>query len=325
MKLLLAVAVVGVFVEFVVEIFSVAHTGELSSIEVPLAGLFTWVQVVHAFDVPARRDLLFSLAAAAALVTVASAQAVSVGFLGFVAIWLVASLIGLSCSWRSMAGGRWRLPAGGLLGATVLIVAIALVLEVVLPLPRASQALTLPSSLTSYLPLPAGGLTEGGAHPTEPAKAGNPGGRTGIGGFVGMAGPLDTALRASLGNEVVMRVRADRPGYFLGTTYDRWNGQSWTEVCRARYRLADARHRLTLPGAVRHGHVRRAERPDLLRRAEPAEPALRDLGSRADLLPRPQPHRRLRPLVPFDDRHDGRNRLHRRLGRRRGAGIGAHR
>ena len=232
-KLLLAVAVLGVFVAFVAEIFGVAHTGELSSIEVPLASLFTWVQVVHAFDVPARRDLLFSLAAAAALVTVASAQAVSVEFLGFVAIWLVASMIGLACSWRSMAGGRWRLPAAGLVGATVLIVAIALVLEIVLPLPRASQALTLPSSLTSYLPLPQGaGLTQGGAHPTEPAQPGRPGGPIGIGGFVGMAGPLDTAVRASLGNEVVMRVRADRPGYFLGTTYDTWNGRAGPRCAR---------------------------------------------------------------------------------------------
>jgi len=233
-KLLLAVAVVGVFVEFVVQIFGAAHTGELSSIEVPLASLFTWVQVVHAFDVPARRDLLFSVAAAAALVTVASAQAVSVGFLGFVAIWFVASIVGLACSWRSMAGGRWRLPAGGLLGATMLIVTIALLLEVVLPLPRASQQITLPSALTSYLPLgTGGGLTQGGSHPAEPAQAGRPGGAIGIGGFVGMAGPLDTAVRASLGNEVVMRVRAGRPGYFLGSTYDRWNGQSWTEVCPA--------------------------------------------------------------------------------------------
>lgn len=63
-KVILAVAVIGVFVQFVYQVFGAAHTGELSAIEVPLAALFTWVQVVHAFDVPARRDLLFSIAAA---------------------------------------------------------------------------------------------------------------------------------------------------------------------------------------------------------------------------------------------------------------------
>ena len=79
-KLLLAVAVLGVFASFVLQVVGAAHVGQLSSIEVPLAGLFTWVQVIHSFDVPARRDLLFSLAAAGALLTVGAAQAISVGF-----------------------------------------------------------------------------------------------------------------------------------------------------------------------------------------------------------------------------------------------------
>jgi hypothetical protein len=224
-KILLAIAVIGVFVQFVTSVFGAARTGELSSIELPLAGLFTWVQVVHSFDVPARRDLLFSVAAAGALVTVAGAQAVSAGFLFYVSLWLLSSVVALACSWRSMSGGRGRLPAAGLVGATILVLVMAVLLDAILPPPKASQEITLPSSLTSYLALPNAGLTEGGANATEPAQAGKPGG---VGGFVGMAGPLDTALRSALGNEIVMRVRAAIPGYFLGLTYANWNGQSWT-------------------------------------------------------------------------------------------------
>jgi transglutaminase-like putative cysteine protease len=232
-KILLTAAVLAVFASFVLQIFSAARTGELASIEVPLAGLFTWVQVVHSFDVPARRDLLFSLAAGAALVTVAAAQALSSGFLVFVSVWFVATVIGLACSWRSMAGGRGRLPALGLVGVSALAIALAVVIEAVLPPPRASQSITLPSSVTSYLPLPpGGGLTQGGAHPTEPARAGSPADGVRIGGFLGFAGPLDTGIRAALGNEVVMRVRADRPGYFLGMTYDHWDGESWSNRAR---------------------------------------------------------------------------------------------
>jgi hypothetical protein len=229
-KILLAIGVLAVFVQFVEHVFGAAHSGQLSSIEVPLAGLFVWVQVVHAFDVPARRDLLFSIAAAGALVTVAAAQAISAGFLTFVAVWLAASVVALGCSWRSMAGGHGRLPVPVLAGVTIVVLAVALVLDAVLPAPKASQEITLPHSLTSYLALPVtGGLTEGGANPTEPAHAGKPGG---VGGYVGMAGPLDTALRGTLGNQVVMRVRANVPGYFLGLTYTAWNGQSWTNPGR---------------------------------------------------------------------------------------------
>ncbi|MGH9171668.1 MAG: DUF4129 domain-containing transglutaminase family protein [Acidimicrobiales bacterium] len=225
-KILLAVAVLLVFADFVTQLFAVAHTGELTSVEVPLSGLFIWVQVVHAFDVPARRDLLFSVAAAAALVTVAGAQAQSSDYLAFVVVWLVSSVVCMACSWRSMSGGEGHLRVPGLAAVTVLILAVAVVLEVVMPAPKTSQAIHLPSSLTSFLPLPTGtGLTEGGLGLTEPAKAGKPGT---VGGFVGMAGPLDEALRGSLGNEVVFKVRADKPGYFLGLTYVNWNGQSWT-------------------------------------------------------------------------------------------------
>ncbi|MGD0593876.1 MAG: transglutaminase domain-containing protein [Acidimicrobiales bacterium] len=244
-KILLAGAVIAVFVQFVAQVFGAAHTGELSSIEVPLAGLFTWVQVVHAFDVPARRDLLFSVAAAGALVTVAAAQAVSAGFLAWVALWLVATVIALACSWRSMAGGRGPLPLVGLLGATIVVLVMAVLLDAVLPPPRASQEITLPNSLTSYLALPAnGGLTEGGADPTEPAKAGRPGG---VGGYVGMAGPLNTALRGTLGNQIVMRVRANTPGYFLGLTYTSWNGQSWTNPGGCVEEIQDTGSPFTMP------------------------------------------------------------------------------
>ena len=116
----------------------------VSSIEVPLAGLFTWVQVIHAFDVPARRDLLFSLAAAGALLTVAAAQAVSVDFLGYVAVWLGACLVGLGCSWRSMTGGAGPLAMGSIAITGIVVVLLGAGFLIFLPAPRAAQSITLP-------------------------------------------------------------------------------------------------------------------------------------------------------------------------------------
>jgi transglutaminase-like putative cysteine protease len=230
LKILLAVAVVTVFGIFVDDILSAARSGALASIEVPLAGLFAWVQAIHAFDVPARRDLLFSLAAAGALVTIAGAQAISGTFAGFAAVWLLATVIALDSSWRSMAGGTRSVGFGALSAALVTVLVVALGLLLVLPQPRAAQSLTLPASITSKLPITGTGLVNGtGSRPTEPVHAGKPGGRIGVGGYLGFDGPLQTADRAALGNEVVMRVRANRPGYFLGMTYDTWNGESWIQ------------------------------------------------------------------------------------------------
>ncbi len=227
-KILLALAVLAIFASFVLQMISAAHVGQLSSIEVPLTGLFVWVQIIHSFDVPARRDLLFSLAAAGALLTLGAAQAVSVGFLAYVAIWLGACLVALGCSWRSMTGGVGPLALGSLAATGLVIVLAGAGFLVFLPAPRAAQAITLPSSLISYLPLrDPSGVTGTGAQSTEPAQAGQASGRTGVGGYLGFASELDIATRGTLGNEVIMRVRADRPGYFLGMTYDTWDGQNW--------------------------------------------------------------------------------------------------
>jgi len=227
-KILLAVAVLAVFASFVLQMINAAHVGQLTSIEVPLTGLFVWVQVIHSFDVPARRDLLFSLAAAGALLTLGAAQAVSVGFLAYVAIWLGACLVALGCSWRSMTGGVGPLALGSLAAAGLVVVLAGAGFLVVLPAPRAAQAITLPSSLISYLPLrDPNAVTGTGADSTEPAQAGEASGRTGVGGYLGFASELDIATRGTLGDEVLMRVRVDRPGYFLGMTYDVWDGQNW--------------------------------------------------------------------------------------------------
>ena len=50
-----------------------------------------------------------------------------------------------------------------------------------------------------------------------------------MGGYLGFAGSLNTASAGGLGNTLVMQVRAQRPSYWVGETFDTWDGQNWTE------------------------------------------------------------------------------------------------
>jgi transglutaminase-like putative cysteine protease len=50
-----------------------------------------------------------------------------------------------------------------------------------------------------------------------------------VGGFLGFAHSLDTADRVALGDEVLMRVRATRPNYWVGQTFDTWTGEDWVQ------------------------------------------------------------------------------------------------
>jgi transglutaminase-like putative cysteine protease len=226
LKPLLALSAVVAFVWFFRQLTGQAFY-DVSTVEDPLALLFVWIQVAHAFDVPARRDLSFSLAGSASLMAVAGAQAVDIGFGVYALAWVAFGLWGLVGMWESAsAGGRIR--TRGLAGTLAAVTVITAVVLVVLPAPHVAGRIDFPANAAGGVGLPgAGGLTGDSGRATEPARAGSPTGATRVGGFLGFATHLDTALRGSLGNTVVMRVRAQNPSYWIGETFDTWDGEAW--------------------------------------------------------------------------------------------------
>ncbi len=105
-KPILAVCAVGGFVWFIATVTHSATPGDISTVESPLAVLFAWVLSTHAFDVPARRDVAYSLAGSTALIAVAAAQSVDLALGVFVLAWLGCGLWGLLAMWQSMTGTR---------------------------------------------------------------------------------------------------------------------------------------------------------------------------------------------------------------------------
>ncbi len=127
-KPILAVCAIGGFVWFIATVSHTATPGDISTVEGPLAVLFAWVLCTHAFDVPARRDVAYSLAGSAALMAVAAAQSVDLTLGVYVVAWVAFGLWGLVAMWQSMAGARgvpWL--TVGVTGVAVLVVAALLV------------------------------------------------------------------------------------------------------------------------------------------------------------------------------------------------------
>jgi hypothetical protein len=227
-KPVLAFCAVGGFVWFILTVTRTASPGDIATVEAPLAVLFAWVLSTHAFDVPSRRDVTYSLAGSTALVAVAAAQSVDLALGAWVLAWVGCGVWGLVAMWQSLSetdGVPWRtlLAAGALVGAA------AVVLVAILPAPKVSTTLAFTSSSPNAEPVSSPtNLTDGKG--ALPAHAANASGRTGVGGFLGFAKSLDTANRVSLGNQVIMRVRASRPNYWVGQTFDSWNGRSWIQT-----------------------------------------------------------------------------------------------
>jgi protein-glutamine gamma-glutamyltransferase len=225
-KMLVAVGAIAASVWFVHAVSAPAT--DVTTIEDPLTVLLVAVLVVHSFHVPSRRDLMFSLAASAGLMAVAGAQAIDFTFGFYVLAWACTSIWGLLEMWSAASGGG-RASTVRLGSVVASVVAAAVAVFLVLPAPTVAAKLNLfaKAGAGGAIGVP-GALAGDSGSPAQLARPGSPDGPTRIGGYLGFANSLDTALRGNLGKSVVMLVRAQRPSYWVGETFDSWNGQSWT-------------------------------------------------------------------------------------------------
>ena len=158
---------------------------------------------------------------------VAAAQAIDLHFGVYALAWFGFGLWGLVEMWSSASQGG-RVSTGGLGSTVVAISTAAVAIFLVLPAPSVAVRVNFlaRSGGGGAIPVP-GALAGDGGKTSELSRPGSPAGPTRVGGYLGFANSLNTALRGSLGQALVMRVRAERPSYWIGETFDRWDGQSW--------------------------------------------------------------------------------------------------
>jgi transglutaminase-like putative cysteine protease len=230
-KLAVAVGAVGALAWFFHEV-SARPVTDITTVENPLTVLFVCILVVHSFHVPARRDLLFSLGASAGLMAVGAAQAIDLRYGIYALAWVACVLWALIESWTSVSHGG-RISAPGVSTAVLMVALTAAAIFLLLPAPIVAVHINFLDRAGSGGAVPVPGALAGDAgQPSELSRAGSPSGPTRVGGYLGFANTLDTALRGKLSHKVVMRVRAERPSYWVGETFDTWDGQSWSASSR---------------------------------------------------------------------------------------------
>lgn len=208
----------------------------------PLASLFLWVQVLHSFDVPRRRDLGFSVVSSLMLMAEAGALSFGTGFLLFLVPWLAiaGTYLFLTVGPRPEETPRVveiRRPAGATLAhgvfavgrtvaawAAVAAVAISLVFVAIPRLPGVNLAIP---------PFRADGAT---AVPGFEGQVVNPGVSVGSDGvpefsdlaYPGFSSSVDLRSRGRLSDRVVMQVRSPQAALWRGLGYDTYDGTRWT-------------------------------------------------------------------------------------------------
>jgi transglutaminase-like putative cysteine protease len=207
----------------------------------PMAELFVWVQVLHAFDLPRRRDLIFSLVSSLVLLSIAASFALSMHFAWIALLWLCAALPSLYLAQASRlaelsrgdppAPSDPRPPRRKLLlrAAAILLLVLVLgtIVGAIMPRAAATYLRYLPSSLRraavslqgtavinpGYPPLP--------SNPPGEALSFNPDAYFGFNPF------LDLRARGRLSDDLVMKVRSTMPAYWRGLSFVEYNGYAW--------------------------------------------------------------------------------------------------
>ena len=250
-KLVLTVGLALALLQFLRAVGGIRTVDEA---RIPLASLFLWVQVLHAFDVPRRRDLSFSVVSSTTLVAAGGASALSGTY-----AWIVVAWAGLAAAWLWLStaprpdqmttpvrvrwvarGRRRRLPATRSAVAAGLV-ALLVGSLLFLAMPR------LPARLVRTPPFSLGGndpTTIGADRTVNPGLP--PPGDGGVvdfssNAYPGFSGAMDLRARGILSDEVAFRVRADQPALWRAEVFDTYDGQVWTRKATSSDRMPRAR------------------------------------------------------------------------------------
>lgn len=202
---------------------------------IPLVRLFLWLQALHSFDLPARKDLKYSLASAVVLMAVAGVYARDPAFGGFlIPFVLLAAATLVTMAAHPPADDEVRVecvpPRVLTVSAVafgVMVLLVGAIIFAVIPRGEGFRVRWLPVSPRLAFRVP---LYHQILNPAYP-EAGEPGTHTppvfNPQGYVGFSTNVDLRLRGVLDDTVVLRVRATRPAFWRGLAFDEYTGTSW--------------------------------------------------------------------------------------------------
>jgi protein-glutamine gamma-glutamyltransferase len=234
--------------------------GTIEDTREPLAQLFLAVQVLHSFDLPDRRSLAFTLASSLALVAlggVASAQGLfGILLLAYLLLtgWAMAGLQRSSAeeaaaeasaeSGRVLeSGARPGHPPGGvsvrsmepmaaggaaLLRAAGPVLLVGLCVFLILPRPEGARLAGLPFEGFPSLQLSSSSVFNPGLDGDGRVTPGDEPLEFSPNAYFGFAEHVDLRTVGRLSDDVVLRVRADRPRLWRGMVFDTYSGATWS-------------------------------------------------------------------------------------------------
>ncbi len=230
----------GMIISLGVFMSAVQRAHSVDQARVMLASLFVWVQILHSFDLPRRKDLAYSMVSSLVLLAAAASLTLSTGYGLFVLAYLPLAGAWLMMSARAKereraAPTRVRRAPGApapprvrpLVVTGAIAVAAATLVFAAVPRVSGIQVVAPPFELGSASSVP--DFTGSVVNPGLPQDV--PPGQVAPflpNAYPGFGDSIDLRVRGRLSDEVVMKVRAAQPAFWRGQVYDVWDGARWT-------------------------------------------------------------------------------------------------
>lgn len=230
LKFILTILLLIAFAAFWVE-----FNGYINDLRYPLVRLFLWLQVLHSFDLPTRRDLDFSLVSATILMAFAGSLSISSGFLYLLIPFFVSGIISLYLERRSTIESSADALVKGSGGSTRRAVLLAGIVVVPLTLAFFVALPRLPGFYGSFLPVSRDisrqqsfeGLIRNPGYGKIPESFPAKPPRFNPDAYFGFSRFLDLRMRGIPSKRIVMKVRSPFPAYWRSTAFDRFIGNGW--------------------------------------------------------------------------------------------------
>jgi transglutaminase-like putative cysteine protease len=238
-KILLTLGLMVAMVQF---LQGVRDVGSVDQARIPLATLFLWVQVLHSFDVPRRRDLAFSMVSSLILMAEAGSLSLSTSFIGYLVPWSVLASLWLHLSSKPRADqltpvvsvrktasrkGRSRLvPVSS--AARSVLVALMCSFLVFLAMPRLPGGVLHAPPFSLRHSSPVGNFDGSVVNPGLPSQSGDGTVDFQSGGYPGFSDLVDLQARGHLSDQLAFRVRSPQAALWRAQAFDTYDGTTWT-------------------------------------------------------------------------------------------------
>ncbi|NER79308.1 MAG: DUF4129 domain-containing protein [Leptolyngbya sp. SIO1D8] len=232
--------------------------GDSNDTRILLAELLIYLQVLHSFDLPRRKDLGYSMVIGLILLGVAATVSQTLAFAPMLIGFLAIALPVLTLDYRSrlgilQRGGKGIIPGISfkrLAGLLLLVIGLGLTIFATLPRLPGYQIRNFPVSGTINFQgefagdriLNPGYVSGDEANPGAQGETGDASviqGRSPLDGpgemnsnnYYGFNQRINQNLRGTITPQIMMRVRSQAPGFWRVLAFDRYTGQGW-EISR---------------------------------------------------------------------------------------------